>query len=258
MSHNAGQHVIYRHEGGIARLTLNRPERHNALVPELLDDLMQALTQCRHDRPSALVLDAAGKSFSTGGDVAAFYDMPRDRRHDYASRVVGTLNEVILALLTLPVPTVTAVHGMVTGGSLGLVLASDIVVAGPRASFAPWYTVVGFSPDGGWTALMPERIGRARALDVQLTNRTLSQQDALDWGLAQYRAPAGEELARSFSIASDLSNRRAGSVARTLKLNRPDADQVAADLEKERQQFLEQIVTDEADRGMAAFLGRTA
>ena len=130
-------HVIYRQEGGIARLTLNRPERHNALVPELLDDLKDALDQCQREQPAALLIDAAGKSFSTGGDVAGFHNTPRHERELYARRVVGTLNEVILQLLTLPVPTVTAVHGMVTGGSLGLVLASDIVVAGPRASFAP-------------------------------------------------------------------------------------------------------------------------
>ncbi|MFC4260829.1 enoyl-CoA hydratase/isomerase family protein [Marinobacter lacisalsi] len=251
-------HVIYRQEGDVARLTLNRPERHNALVPELLDDLKEALTQCRREQPAALLIDAAGKSFSTGGDVAGFYNTPRHEREAYASRVVGTLNEVILQLLTLPVPTLTAVHGMVTGGSLGLVLASDIVVASPRASFAPWYTVVGYSPDGGWTALMPDRIGRARALDVQLTNRTISQRDALDWGLAQYDAPAGEELARALSIANGLTKKQPGSVVRTLRLNRPDVDRVAATLERERQQFLEQIVTDEADLGMATFLGRTA
>lgn len=258
MSHSSYQHVRYQQENGIARLTLNRPERHNALIPGLLDDLKAALAHCREDQPSALVIDAAGKSFSTGGDVAGFYDTPRNLRHAYASHVVGTLNEVILELLTLPVPTVTAVHGMVTGGSLGLVLASDIVVAGPRASFAPWYTVVGFSPDGGWTALMPKRIGRGRAMDVQLTNRSISQEDALAWGLAHYDTPAGEEVATAMSIATGLSDKQPGSVARTLRLTRPDTDRVAAALEQERQQFLEQIITDEADLGMAAFLGRTA
>lgn len=258
MSRTQYHHVIYREENGIARLTLNRPERHNALVPELLEDLSHALEQCRRQPPAVLVIDAAGKSFSTGGDVAGFYNTPRAERQTYASTVVGTLNAVILQLLTLPVPTVTAVHGMVTGGSIGLVLASDIVVAGPDASFAPWYTVVGYSPDGGWTALLPDRIGRARALDIQLTNRTVFRDEALAWGLAQYSAGAGEELATAFSIANTLTRRRPGSVANTLKLNRPDPERTAAALEREYQAFLEQITTDEADRGMAEFLGRTA
>lgn len=129
--------VHYQLDGDLARITLNRPQRHNALVPELLDGLRAALARCREDRPAALILDAEGRSFSTGGDVGGFYDTPRAERHDYAVRVVGTLNAVILDLLSLPLPTVAAVHGMVTGGSVGLVLACDIVVAGPRASFAP-------------------------------------------------------------------------------------------------------------------------
>ncbi len=258
MSENRYHHLIYRVENGIGRLTLNRPERHNALVPELLEDLGRALGQCRQDLPDVLVIDAAGKSFSTGGDVAGFYDTPRAERYTYASTVVGTLNKVICQLLELPVPTISAVHGMVTGGSIGLVLASDIVVAGPRASFAPWYTVVGYSPDGGWTALLPERIGRGRALDVQLTNRTITRDDALDWGLAQYGTAAGEELATALSLATTLTGHRKGSIARTLRLNRPDPQHTAVALERERQEFLEQITTDEADRGMAAFLGRSA
>ncbi len=253
---NNQTHVIYRVENAIGRLTLNRPERHNALVPELLEDLQRALDQCRQDLPDALVIDAAGKSFSTGGDVAGFYDTPRAKRLGYASTVVGTLNKVICQLLELPVPTVTAVHGMVTGGSLGLVLASDIVVAGPKATFAPWYTVVGFSPDGGWTALLPERIGRGRALDVQLTNRTITRDEALAWGLAQYGTASGDELSRALSIATTLSGHKQGSIVRTLRLNRPDPQQSAVALERERQEFLEQIATDEADLGMAAFLGR--
>ncbi|MGM0571799.1 enoyl-CoA hydratase/isomerase family protein [Marinobacter sp.] len=258
MSASPYHHAIYRAENGIGRLTLNRPERHNALVPELLEDLSRALDRCRQQPPRVLVIDAAGKSFSTGGDVAGFYDTPKPERHTYASTVVGTLNKVICQLLALPVPVVSAVHGMVTGGSIGLVLASDIVVAGPKATFAPWYTVVGYSPDGGWTALLPERIGRGRALDVQLTNRAITREEALEWGLAQYGAAAGEELATALSIATTLTSHKAGSIARTLRLNRPDPQHTAVALERERQEFLEQITTDEADLGMAAFLGRSA
>lgn len=251
------KHVSYRLEDGIGRLTLNRPERHNALVPELLKDFREALASCREDQPPALIIDAAGKSFSTGGDVAGFYDTPRPLRRDYAATVVGELNRTIIDLLNLPVPTIAAVHGLVTGGSIGLVLACDLVVLGPKASFAPWYTVVGYSPDGGWTALLPERIGRARALDIQLTNRSLGADEAHQNGLGQYLAASGEELSTAWTLANQVRARQPGSVARTLRLNRPDPGQVAGALEQEYRQFLEQIVTDEADQGMAAFLGRT-
>lgn len=250
--------VCYRLEKDIARITLNRPERHNSLVPELLSELRAAIDRCRRDQPAVMVLDAAGRSFSTGGDVAGFYDTPAEHRQHYAASVVGELNRAILDLLALPLPTIVVVHGMVTGGSLGLVLACDIAVAGPRASFAPWYTVVGFSPDGGWSALLPERIGRGRALDIQLCNRTVKAPEAFDIGLVQYLSAGDEALTQALSLAGQIRSRQRASVARTLTLTRPDPARIAGALEQEYRQFLEQIGSVEADQGMAAFLGRQA
>ncbi len=240
----------------IAHVVLNRPRRHNALVPDLLDALADALHRAEQARPKALVLSARGASFSTGGDVAAFHDTPRQQRAAYAERVVGALNGIILQLLRLPMPTVAAVHGMVTGGSLGLVLASDLVVAGPRAAFAPWYTVVGFSPDGGWTALLPERIGRARALDLQLTNGTLDAQAAHACGLVQRLVDDHVVVERAHDLALTLKTRWPGSVRGTLALTRPETATTAARLEAEKRAFVEQITSGEAERGMSAFLAR--
>lgn len=248
--------VNYRREGDIARITLCRPSRHNALVPELLDELLDKLEVCRQEQPAVLILEAQGPSFSSGGDVAGFYHTPRGQRRDYAARVVGTLNQVILSLLDLPVPTIAAVQGLVSGGSLGLVLACDIAVAGDRASFAPWYTTVGYSPDGGWTALMPERIGRAQALDIQLSNRTLSADEAHRLGLVQYRAGADDTARQALEVANRIRDKQPASVRHTLALTRPERGRVAAGLEAELRHFLEQIESDEADQGMAAFLKR--
>jgi len=244
-------------DDGIVTVTLNRPQRHNALVPELMVALNAALANVASAPPVALVLRGAGRSFSSGGDVARFYATPRDERRAYAQDLVGALNDAILALLDLPCPTLAVVQGMVTGGAAGLVLACDIAVGGSRASFAPWYTVVGYSPDGGWTALMPERIGRARALDVQLLNRRIDADEAHRLGLLQYRVSEDELDTTVASITKTLKQARPGSVRRTLTLLRPAHASVAAALEAERQQFLAQIVTDEADTGMAQFLART-
>lgn len=248
--------IRYTETDGIGRLALNRPERHNALVPELLDALAGALAHCAARPPRALVLAAEGKSFSSGGDVGGFYAVPRAARRAYAERVVGTLNDCILALLRMPCPTVAAVHGMVTGGSVGLMLACDIAVGGPRTHVAPWYTVVGYSPDGGWTALMPERIGRGRALEVQLLNRIIESDEALRLGLIQHLAPdTGGVAALAHELATRIGAARPGSVRHTLALMRPDAARVARFLTAELRHFVEQIDTDEAERGMADFLG---
>ncbi len=248
--------VTSRRDDDIVTLTLNRPERHNALVPELLDALRAALAACSQEPPRALILAAEGRSFSSGGDVGGFYACPQSERRRYSQRIVGQLNQTILDLLRLPCPSVAAVHGMVTGGSIGLVLACDIAVVGPKASFAPWYVNVGYSPDGGWTALMPERIGRARALDVQLLNHAISADEALHWGLATRQAEDGQVLAEALRLAHTLRGKIPGSVRRTLQLTRPDPERVAASLDAELQNFLDQIETGEADRGMAAFLGK--
>jgi hypothetical protein len=119
--------VLLDRSGPVAILTLNRPERHNSLVPPLLHEMLAALETIRTQSAArAVVLQANSRSFSTGGDVRGFYNHI-DALETYANTIVGLLNRVILALLDLPVPIVAAVHGIVTGGSLGLVLAADIV-----------------------------------------------------------------------------------------------------------------------------------
>jgi 2-(1,2-epoxy-1,2-dihydrophenyl)acetyl-CoA isomerase len=240
-------------DGGVRTLTLARPERHNALVPELLDDLVAAIEDGQAvSHVGALVLAAQGRSFSTGGDVAAFATLDGADRVAYARRIVGALNDAILTLLASDRPVVAAVHGPVTGGSLGLVLAADVVVVGPRAWFAPYYVDVGFSPDGGWTALLPQRIGALRAGAVQLLNQPVDAHTALLWGLATHHDD--DPGARARKIATDIADKRPGSVARTRRLLAGDLDDVAARLDAELDSFVAQIDTPEATAGMAAFL----
>ena len=114
-------------DGDVAIVTLNRPARHNALVPELLTALLAALDDVAAGDAAALVLASEGRSFSTGGDLRGFLEH-RESIGAYADLLVGLLNDVILALYRLPFPTVCAVSGQVCGGSLGLLLACDRVV----------------------------------------------------------------------------------------------------------------------------------
>ena len=108
-------------------MTLNRPERHNSLVPPLLEEMLEALGAIGGDgRLRSVILQANGRSFSTGGDMRGFYEQ-LDDLEGYASRIVGLLNQVIQAMVELPTPIVAAVHGTVTGGSLGLVLGVLII-----------------------------------------------------------------------------------------------------------------------------------
>jgi 2-(1,2-epoxy-1,2-dihydrophenyl)acetyl-CoA isomerase len=240
-------------DGAVATITLNRPERHNSLVPDLLRQLGEAITDCESDpRTRVLVLRAAGRSFSTGGDLRGFRERAGDLA-EYADELVGLLNDVIVRLVDCRLPVITVVDGQVTGGSLGLVLAADIVLVTDRASFTPYYVEAGFSPDGGWTAMLPAIIGRTRASSVQLLNQTITTEQALEWGLATaYADSTGLEQAVA-ELCEQVLGKKAGSVLRTRRLLRPR--DLESRLELEREQFVEQIVTDEATTGIRSWLG---
>ncbi len=248
--------VLSEVDGNVATLTLNRPERHNSLIPELLSDFL-AILEAWQNRPDlrAMVLQANGRSFSTGGDVRAF-DEHRADIAAYSNQVVGLLNRVILALIDFPVPSVAAVHGIVTGGSIGFVLASDIVLVAPEATFTPYYTTVGFSPDGGWTALLPSLIGAKRAAEAMLIDQTITADQAVAWGMVNRIVPADRIHEEAQAVAASITRQLPGSVQRTKRLLGGDRNLIAARLDDERKKFVEQIESAEARDGMTAFLQR--
>ncbi|MFN4311364.1 MAG: enoyl-CoA hydratase/isomerase family protein [Ferrovibrio sp.] len=247
--------------GPVARLTLNRPERHNSLVPDLIDALKRDLARiAAMPELRVLVLQAEGRSFSTGGDVGGFFAVPRGQRRAYADGLVGGLNDCILALLDLPVPVLGRIHGPVTGGSLGFLLACDLAVITPQVFIQPYYTEVGFSPDGGWTALLPARIGEAAAREIQLRNRRVGAAEAVRLGLASALVEPETLDATIDGWLQDVMTKQSGAMRRTKANLLPPARRaaIAAALELERQSFLEQIDSEEAHHGMARFLAKSA
>lgn len=258
---DAGTFVRVHERGPVRLVVLDRPERHNALIPDLVDGLRSAVRAAEADPAvRAVVLAAEGPNFSTGGDVSEFARRSGPDLAAYAREIVGGLHALILELLRLDVPVVTAVRGMVTGGSLGVVLASDLVLATPDATFAPYYVDVGFSPDGGWTALLPDRIGRSRAMSVQLRNHGIDARTALAWGLVSEVVGTGDVTgdvtAAAMAVAEEVAGKRAGSVGRTKQLMRGDLVAIGDRLRAELDAFVEQVVTPEAAAGMAEFLAR--
>jgi 2-(1,2-epoxy-1,2-dihydrophenyl)acetyl-CoA isomerase len=239
----------------VAAITLERPERHNSLVPELLVSLLGALRSIAgQDQVKAVVLQASGRSFSTGGDVGRFWD-EKARLAEYAAEIVGLLNQTILAMMELPQPIVGVVQGPVTGGSLGLVLACDTVLVAPEASFTSWYGPVGFAPDGGWTALLPGVIGPTRASHVLLTNATITADQAVEWGLAAKLVRPEVLQAEALALARTMAGHSKGAMQHSKARLRADPEGIARGLEDERQRFIRQITTAEAREGMARFLG---
>ena len=246
--------VRLKRQGKIALLSLNRPTRHNALVPELLSQLLQALEHNDSQSAAVVILRAEGASFSTGGDLAGFQNN-RDTIGVYAHELVGKLNQVILALYTHPAAIVCAVHGQVTGGSLGLLLASDHVIMRRGITITPYYAVVGFSPDGGWTALLPDIIGRQQAMHWLVGNASYNADTCLELGLAQ-QVVENDCDAGALAWAETVAGFKAGSVTRTRKLLNTNIDILRLRLEAERENFVSQIQTQQALDGIDLFLRR--
>ncbi len=255
ISYNLVMLVILEKEAPLATITLNRPQRHNSLVPALLHELLEAIGAVDADPDiSVLLLQANGRSFSTGGDVRVFYDQ-RANLAAYAQEIVGLLNKVILRMLELRLPIVTAVHGMVSGDSLGFLLASDIVLIAPGANITPWYSVLGFSPNGGWTALLPTLIGQRRTAEILIQNRAISPQAAVAYGLANRVVAAGLIRLTARRIATEIAEKSAGSIRATKALLNGRYPNLEQALEAECTEFVRQIQTAEAQQGMAKFLG---
>ncbi len=240
----------------LATITLNRPERHNSLIPELLEDLLTAFETIRAQPDiRAVMLQANGRSFSTGGDLQGFADH-LDTLEAYSHRIVGLLNQVILTMLDFPCPIITAVHGIVTGGSLGLVLASDVVLVSEGASFTPYYSVVGFSPDGGWTAILPNLIGLRRTSEILLANQTITAEQAVAWGLANPLVPAETLHADAHTLAEKIASHQPHSILQTKQALRSHLGDVETRLETERERFVQTIMRPETQESMMKFLKR--
>jgi len=239
--------------GSSAVIRLNRPARHNALVPELLAELLDAINDERCQKTRTLILAAEGRSFSTGGDLLGFWQH-RDNIAEYAQHLVSLLNQVIISLYTHSTPIACAVQGQVTGGSLGLLLAADHVVMQHEVQITPWYAEVGFSPDGGWTALLPHVIGHQQSLRWICCNESLSAADCLELGIA-HELVAADALAATQAWCEHLDKLNGKSIASTRELLNADTERLSQKLEAERVAFVKQIQTPEAIDGIARFLG---
>ena len=239
---------------GVARVVLCRSGMHNALVLELLDELLAELESLRNDADCrAVLLAAEGPAFSIGGDMRRF-QRERAALYAYSDGLVGRLNQAILALIDLPQPVLAAVHGAVTGGSIGLVLAADLIYLAPQVVFKAHYATAGFGPDGGWTALVGRLAGVHRAAAALLLNRSVRAEEAVAWGLAN-EVVAADRLEQTVAAAARrIAAYPAGTLRAAKRLLWGERALLAADLEAERRRFLELIAQPAALQGIDSFL----
>lgn len=243
-------------DADIVRIALNRPARGNALTPELLTAFCAALEDAQDAR--AVVVTGEGRAFSSGGDIREFHSRADnvDALERFGDAIVSSLNRAILALRALPCPTVAAVNGPVTGGAIGLMLACDITLMCRDAFIQPYYARMGFAPDGGWTALLPERIGTARTASWLALDTRVSAVAAFEMGLADRLADARNFTAELDSILATLALHDPAVTATSRRLldARRGPEALADCLDRERAAFRQLLVRPETRSRMAAFL----
>jgi 2-(1,2-epoxy-1,2-dihydrophenyl)acetyl-CoA isomerase len=202
--------IRYAVADGVGRITLDRPERLNALTYPMLEELHQVFRRVAADKDGvrALLITGAGRAFSSGADVVA--PRPEDPEHPKES-LRDYYNPAYQLLRNLPVPTIAAVNGPCAGAGMSLALTCDIAVAAQSAYFLAAFVNIALVPDAGASWWVTHRIGQARAAGMLLLGERVPAPDAERWGLI-WKCVPDEELA---STADALAHQLASGPSRT-------------------------------------------
>jgi len=252
MTENTEPAIILTVENGLAHVTLNRPERLNAINDEgatLWRDIASEIVARSDIR--AVLFDARGRTFCAGGDVASIASASGSDVNNLAD----TIHDGHLMLRECAKPIVAAVRGSVVGGGLGFMLVADYIIASEKTVFASKYADVGLTPDCGVSTLLPEAIGMRRALHLTLSDRVLSAAEALDWGLITEIAPDDELDDRARAVAGLWLNGATSAFGQAKRLLRASTGtDYASALADEARTIGAAVDTAEATARMAAFL----
>ncbi|HWJ82495.1 MAG TPA: enoyl-CoA hydratase-related protein [Nocardioides sp.] len=227
--------VGYRVDEGLAVVSLVRPEAGNAIDQRVVDDLLVVARRLRDDPAvRAVLIRGDGPSLSFGGDIDHFIAHGGDDLGALLRRMTVGYHEALTILDRLDVPVVTAAHGAVAGGGLGLVYAADLVVAAEGTRFVTAFARLGVSGDGGGTWQLARRIGATRAAAAYLLNRPIAADEALAWGLVNEVVPGADLDDRALEVARGLAagpTRALGGMRRLLRTSwtRSHAEQLLAE-----------------------------
>jgi 2-(1,2-epoxy-1,2-dihydrophenyl)acetyl-CoA isomerase len=204
--------LLHELDGGVATLTLNRPEALNALNATLRRELLGALSATRKDDATrAVVITGAGRGFCSGADLRGG---PSER--EFRRVVTSEYNPLIEAIRGLPKPVIASVNGVAAGAGVSLAFAADVVVAADDARFIPAFNRIGLVPDSGLTRTMVRALGRHRAFEILMGERQLGADDAEAAGLVAAVVPA-DRLAET---TAELARRLAAGPTRAIGLTK--------------------------------------
>ena len=252
----AGPVLLDVADDGVGSLRLNKPETANGLDLELLQALDDAIARCEEERViRALLFTGEGQHFCAGGDVKDFASKG-ERLPEYLEDATKLMQSSVRRLMRLQAPVVTAVQGYAAGGGgFGFVCASDLVVAGESSRFLLGATRVGMAPDCGASVTLAQLVGLRKAMEIALTNATLSAAEALELGLITRVVPDADLHEEALALARELAAGPADALAATKRLLWDGlGSSVTARLDEEARVVSELSGTPDAREGLAAVI----
>jgi 2-(1,2-epoxy-1,2-dihydrophenyl)acetyl-CoA isomerase len=251
------QHVIWERDGGVGRITLNRPDSLNAWTHDFGRELKQVIESDAVDTAvRAVLVTGSGRGFSSGADLKSGFDpAPDDGMPDLRKALHELYHPIIAGVRRLEKPVVAAVNGPAVGIGASLAFACDLVLAAESAFFGLAFVNIGLMPDGGSTLFVPAAVGKARAFQMALLGERIDSRRALEWGLVNYVHPDDRLMSEAEALTARLAAGPTRSYASSkLALNRmlyPDLDG-QLDLEAELQHALAR--TSDFQEGVLAFV----
>ncbi len=241
----------------VATITLDRPDNANALNAQMARELFEVSIRCTHEDVRAVIFTAKGKMFCAGGDLAEM-DAQGDNRPALLTEMATLLHQSLIRFAQIDAPVIMAVNGVAGGGGFSMALSGDFVLAAKSAKFVSAYTASGLTPDGSSTYFLAKHIGLLRAKELLLTNRMLSADDAMEWGMVNRVVEDADLMAEAQKLASGFAKGPSKALGGTKRLlNSAYAARMEEQLELETRSISAMMETHDGPHGLNAFLNKS-
>lgn len=243
--------------GAVCVLTLNRPDRLNALNVQVAKDFKAAVAEALERGARAIVLTGAGRAFCAGGDLREMQEIAKQdgRVEAFFDEPLRLLNEGILLIRQTPVPFIAAVNGVASGGGCNLALACDLVIAAESARFNQAFIKIGLTPDCGATFILPRLVGWKRATELLFTGDLIGAPQAADIGMINSVVPDDELMNKVMGMAERLAQAPTAAIAQIKMLLEASAvNDYGNQLDLEHKTQIESGKTKDFVEGVSAFL----
>lgn len=251
------EHILAERDASVLCITLNRPEKLNAFVGTMREDILDVLTDAEHDSEvRAVLFTGVGRAFCAGGDVRYMHELRRRNDVTDFGRILDAANAVARLVYEFPKPTIAAVNGIAAGGGANLALACDVRIGAASCTFVESFIKIGLGPDWGGSFLLPRIVGADRALELLLTGRIVDSAEALQLGLIHQMVETDGLLEYARAVASQLGAWSPQAVLAIKDIiRRTPPTSLSNALEMERSAQIRCFLSDHAGAAFSRFAG---